>query len=265
MFLSNATYAFTVTLWLFALLPVQLMAQSNWVSRISPGEELEYLVHYGWVNGGRAHLRLNDTIVDGQEVHHARAVGRTTGLADKLFKVYDVYESFFDPQTKLPVKAIRDVQEGKYERYNEVFFNHQEQQLKSGRSGLKEFPDTLQNKIFDILAAFYYARDHLFNEIRKDKNITIDTYFTDKFWPLTIRYRGKETVKTKLGKIPCYRFSPVVEPGRVFESKNDVSIYISRGRNRVPISVKMDIIVGSFKTDLVDYSGLKYPLKTVDD
>jgi len=242
-----------------------LAAQSNWVSRIQAGEELEYLVHYGWINGGKAKLTLEKTTLKGRDVYHAKAVGRTIGLADRLFRVYDVYESYFDPDTKLPVKAIRNVREGRYRRYNEVFFNHDEHSLRSMRSGKKAYPDSLKRYLFDILSAFYYARDHKFNTISRDRIITLDTYFTDKFWPLTIRFTGYETVKTKLGKIPCFRFSPVVEPGRVFESKDDVSIYISRDQNRVPISVKMDIIVGSFKTDLIDYSGLKYPLKTVDD
>lgn len=245
--------------------PAMLKAQANWVSRIQSGEELEYLVHYGWIKGGKAKLTLKDTTFKGREVYHALAVGRTVGLADRLFRVYDVYESYFDPDTKLPVQAIRNVREGRYRRYNEVYFNHEERTLRSMRSGKKAYPDSIKGNVFDILAAFYYARDHLFNEVEKNRVITIETYFTDKFWPLTIRFTGYETVKTKVGKIPCYRFSPVVEPGRVFESRDDVSIYISRDRNRVPVSVKMDIIVGSFKTDLINYSGLKYPLKTVED
>ncbi len=44
-------------------------------------------------------------------------------MADALFKVKDIYESYIEPETELPVFSIRNIQEGRYRKYNEVFFD----------------------------------------------------------------------------------------------------------------------------------------------
>jgi hypothetical protein len=49
-----------------------------------------------------------------------------------------------------------------------------------------------------------------------------------------------------------------VEPGRIFEKEDDMNIYLSADRNRVPIRVEFNLKVGSVKCDLIEYSGLKY-------
>ena len=45
-------------------------------------------------------------------------------MADAIFKVVDIYESFMDPVTELPVKSIRNIREGRYRKYNVVLFDH---------------------------------------------------------------------------------------------------------------------------------------------
>ena len=45
-------------------------------------------------------------------------------MVDALYKVLDIYESYIDPVTELPVKSIRNVREGRYRKYNVVMFDH---------------------------------------------------------------------------------------------------------------------------------------------
>ena len=41
-------------------------------------------------------------------------------MADAIFKIIDIYESYMDPETELPVKSIRNISEGRYRKYNVV-------------------------------------------------------------------------------------------------------------------------------------------------
>ena len=93
--------------------------------------------------------------------------------------------------------------------------------------------------------------------------IPITTFFGDEIFPFPLRYKGIETVKTKLGKHKCYRFDPVVEVGRIFESEDDMTIWISADDNMVPIRVKFDMILGSVKCDLVKYKNLPSDLHSI--
>ena len=70
-------------------------------------------------------LRSNPIHLEGKEVWHAKFSARTTGIADAIFKVIDIYEVDIDPKTELPVRSIRNVHEGKYRRYNVVTFDHE--------------------------------------------------------------------------------------------------------------------------------------------
>lgn len=233
-----------------------LLFQNVQAQEFNAGETLKFRLYYGFLNAGHATLSLLETEWNGQEIYFARAVGKTTGLTDKLYNVYDVYSSFFDKETCLPLKAIRDIVEGNYTRYNEVTYDHEKQYLVSQASGKHEF----EGLMFDVVSAFYYMRRKGFGELAPGDILKIPTYFTDEFWDLEIRYRGKENVTTDLGTIPCYKFVPVVEPGRVFDREDDLKVWISDDGNFIPIRIQMDLIVGSFKADLESYSNLAKPL-----
>jgi len=87
--------------------------------------------------------------------------------------------------------------------------------------------------------------------------IKINTFFDNELFPFDIRYRGTEKVRTKMGTYQCIKLVPFVEPGRIFEKEDDMTIYLSDDVNRVPIRVEFTLKVGSVKCDLIEYSGLR--------
>lgn len=217
------------------------------------GEQLKYLVHFGFIDGGVASLVMEELEVSGKKIHHAKAIGKSVGVTDRLFKVRDVYETFIDANNGLPVKAIRDITEDKYKYYDEVLFNRKENFVITKRKGKVKVPENT----VDILSAFYYARRTMFSDLKQGDVLKIDTYFDDGIFTLEIRYKGTETIKTKMGKVNCLKFCPVVEPGRIFDTENDVTIWISNDKNFLPVRIQFDLIVGSLKCDLIEYQNLK--------
>ncbi|MCX7955288.1 MAG: DUF3108 domain-containing protein [Bacteroidales bacterium] len=222
-------------------------------------ETLEYLAYYGFIDGGYAILKLNEYEVNGKKYFYAIASGYSIGLADKLFKVRDVYETYVSKDTWLPIKAIRNISEGNYRYYDEIIFDRSQNKALTKRKGYVDIPENTM----DILSAFYYARNFYFKNIKPGDIITLQTYFDDGLFLLQIRCKGFEQIKTKLGKINCILLSPVVEPGRIFDTQDDVKIWISNDGNFIPIRVQFDLLVGSIKCDLVKYENLKYKLNFI--
>lgn len=219
-------------------------------------EHLKYVIHYGFVRGGKASLKLKSGRYKGQDVYHLILSGRTTGLTNSLFGVRNTYESFVDKETLLPIKAIRNIKEGSYKRYNELLFDRENNKVLSKRSGEKDVVEG----VHDILSAFYFARTKLFNsDLVEGQNLKIDTYFSDKPFLLQFKFMGYETINSKIGKIKCYKFIPVVETGRAFKNKDDMHIWISADANKVPIRVQFDLFIGSLRCDLISF-----PHMTVD-
>lgn len=234
------------------------------VSSYQPGEKVHYVVQYGVITGGVAALELKNEILNGEEVWHSNITARTTGLADAIFKVVDTYESYINPESELPVKSIRNIREGRYRKYNVVLFDHKTRSdsaiLESDLTGRH----MAQAGIHDILSCFYWFRNHILpfpEKLKKGEITTIMTWFTDELYPIRLRYIGTEDVKTKVGRIHCYKFNPVTETGRLFKTEEDVSFWFSADKNFLPVKIRFDIFVGGFTVDLDRYEGLKYPLE----
>jgi hypothetical protein len=228
-----------------------------------PGEKVSYIIHYGMINGGVATLELKKDTFSGKEVWHSAMEARTTGVADALFRVRDVYESFMSPSTELPVKSIRNINEGRYHKYNVVLFDHGSRKdsaiLSSDLSGKHVAP----SGIHDILSCFYWFRNHHLpnmENVKPGQMIEMTTWFADELYPIRMKFIGKEEVKTKAGKILCYKFNPVTEVGRLFKTQEDVSFWFSADKNYLPVKIRFDIFVGAFMVDMADYTGLLYPL-----
>lgn len=237
-----------ILLVILALLSLNTMAQKIVGEK---SERLNYVVHYGFITGGKASLDLTKEILNNDTVYHAKLTGTTAGLFKTIYKVKDIYESYFSTKTLLPKKAIRNISEGNYKRYNVVTFDREKNQINSKRSGIKDVPVG----IHDILSAFYYARVKYFNNnLKKGQVIKIMTYFSDEEFLLQFRFMGYETIKSKIGKIRCYKIVPIVQTGRSFKDADDMTVWISADRNKIPVRAQFNLFLGSLRCDLTNFS-----------
>ena len=220
------------------------------------GEKLIYQIRYGFIVGGMTTLTIQDTLINNKPVFHAVGIGETTGVAEQIYGVKDIYESWFDKESNLPIKQIRNIREGGYTKYNEVTYNRQNNTVHSLLSGEHAVPEN----ILDLVSTFYYLRRIDFTKLKEGDVILVNMYFADEIFPFRLRFRGREPLKTKFGKIDCLKISPVVEPGRMFKSKDDLTIWFTDDGNYLPVLVKMNIrIVGAIILKLVKYENIMNP------
>ncbi|MFO7657393.1 MAG: DUF3108 domain-containing protein, partial [Bacteroidales bacterium] len=144
--------------------------------------------------------------------------------------------------------------------YNEVFYSHQDCTLYSQRS---DSTFKVPSNILDMVSTLYYIRSLKIEKMSKGNAIEVITFFGDEIFPFKIRYTGKEDVKTKFGTINCYRFDPVVEPGRIFKSEDDMTIWISNDQNLIPVLIRFNMWIGSVKCELDRYTNLKYKFSSL--
>ena len=62
---------------------------------------------------------------NGKTLYLCVGEGKSYPIFDKFFRVRDRYESFVDTATMLPVKFVRNVDEGGHKIYNNVTFNQE--------------------------------------------------------------------------------------------------------------------------------------------
>ena len=212
-------------------------------------EEIKFNLKFGFVKGGEAELIIKDTTFNGKKAIHYFMEGKTTGLTDKLFGVNDIYETTVDAQSRLPLKSIRNIKEGKYRWYNETLFYHDIDSLNSQKSGWRKTPENL----VDIISVFFYfINQHLFEEIEVGHTVTLPTFHADKIDDVTVKYLGEDRVETDLGKIDCYVLAPVVDKGKLLKRSDGLKFFISK-ENKMPVLLEFDMKVGALRAILKSY------------
>lgn len=223
------------------------------------GEKLEYLMHYGWIDGGEASLLLTDTTYLGSSVLHAYIKAETAGIAQKLYNLLNIYESWFDPNNYLPVRAKVHKREGpKYKYADDISYNHEQNYVISNKKGKVKVAENC----LDVVSAFYFIRQIDFNKMKKGQTLELPTFFLGDPYNLKVVYMGTETVSIELGNFLCHKLMPVTS-GSSFEADDSMTIFITDDTNGIPVQIKMDLWVGSLKMDLISHKGLKVKLESV--
>ncbi len=220
------------------------------------GETLKYKVGYKWgainVTAGYATFNVSKTSYNGNPAYHLVGKGSSTKTFDRYFKVRDRYESFVSTKTLLPYQFIRQVDEGGYKTYNNVKFNRSSNSAKSTNGTYKT-----KSCVHDVISAIYLARNIDFGKMSVGKKTYIDLFLDDQNYHIYVKYLGKETIKTSLGKIKCRKITPQLIDGTVFDSKSTMYIWVTDDANQVPVRVKSSVSVGAVVVDLTGYSNLR--------
>ncbi|HKL32466.1 MAG TPA: DUF3108 domain-containing protein [Tangfeifania sp.] len=212
-------------------------------------ERILFNLKFGFVKGGEAVLNINDTLFQSQPAIHYYLEVRTTGLTDKLFGVNDIYESIVDAQTRLPLKSVRNIKEGKYRWYNETLFFHDKDSLLSQKSGWRPAPENL----VDIVSVFFYfINNHLMENIEKGEKVSLPTFHADKIDTVSVQYQGDRMIKSDLGEIDTYVLAPTVDKGKLLNRSDGLKFFISK-ESKLPVLLEFDMRVGALRAILQSY------------
>lgn len=226
------------------------------------GEKVVYKVYYNmgmiWAGAGTATFTTKLETYNNKPVYHVKGIGKTYPSYEWFYKVYDVYESFIDTSSMMPLKFLRDVNEGGFKFKNNISFNHERNQAIS-TNGVFDVPECIQ----DVLSTIYYARNIDYNKYKPGDKIPFSMFLDDEVFNLYIRYIGKETVKTKYGTFKAIKIAPLLVEGTMFKGGEKMMVWVSDDENRVPVRVDSPILIGSIKVDLVEYENLRHPFKAM--
>jgi len=215
-----------------------------------PIEEMEYILRFGFIKGGKATLTAQNEKLNKRSAIHYRMRGKTTGMVDRIFEVNDIYESWVDPKTYLPMKSVRNVREQKYRFYDEVIYDHTNDSVFSLKEGRIKVP----NNVNDLVSVFFFIRQNqYFESMLAGKRVEIPVFHGDELFMMYLEYRGKETIDTKIGRKECYVVSPKVPKGKLLKGSDDLKIYITADGNRLPIYAEFNLMLGALKCELDMY------------
>lgn len=264
--IQNSKFKIQNFILFFFLLPMILLgqedlrhAQNNTFQR---GEFLKYRVFYDswityWMTAGYGTMEIaNEPVrINGRDTYHIEVNGNSSGLFNLFYKVNDKFETFMDEEGLMPLKFIRYTREGGYKKDDTVYFDHAGSKAVSIRK-TKDITPYVQ----DIVSAFYFVRNWDFDTAETGDKYYVDFFLDDSLYHSEIIFMGRQQVRTEFGKIHCMGFKPKVAQGDLFQEPYPMELWVTDDRNKIPVLMKSAVFIGSVKIELVEYSGLRYPL-----
>ena len=224
------------------------------------GEVLQYKLKYGFITAAEATIKvLNSSLkFDDKPTYNLVVDAKTSGTFDIFYKIRDHYDSYIDKENLTPYFYQEDVKEASYKRKDKARFTQSTKKVVSNRGTFTAPTD----QTFDLVSAYYFSRSLDISKLKIGELFKLNYFLGEKIHQLQIKYVGKEVVDSKLGKIRCLKFSPSIEPGRIFRKDSNLYLWITDDGNRVPVKAQVEIIVGAVTMEIKSASGLKYPLAT---
>ena len=236
------------------LFPLTTYSQSDLPYKV--GEYSAFDISFKGIKVGSAEMKIEKQIkINGVSTFHIIGKGKTASFFDWFFKVRDVYETYFDTSKIRPVKFVRDIHEGGYEKKQQYIFKHS-----AGKVFWKDTSHVIFPATQDMLSALFYARTFNKNDLLQKKSFFVPIFMDEENYSLEILYLKDEKVKTNFGEVNCMVFKPKMQEGRVFEDGEEMKIWISDDRNHLLVKVETQIWAGIIKAILVKHQGVKYPL-----
>lgn len=249
-----------------SLFSTSLFAQADFCSSrntsYQAGEKLSFKVYYNvgfiWVYAGDAVFNINRQEMNGHKTYHIIGDGKTSKSYEWAYKVRDRYETYVDEETMLPVKFVRNVDEGGMKIFNNVNFYHSK-----GKAVSTNGTYSITRCTQDVLSTIYYARNIDYNRFKPGDKIPFNMFLDDKLYSLYIRYLGKERITTKYGTFNAIKIAPLLIEGTIFKGGEKMMVWVSDDKNHIPLRVNSPILIGSVKVDMMNYENLRNPLTSL--
>ncbi len=238
------------------------------------GEFLEYRLHLGMLTAGEASLSILPEIErrNGRPCYRIDVYGKTTGFTDFLYSVKDNWGTYYDTASLVPHQFYRNIQEGRYRKYEVVDFDHlnakakvtslDKHTFKPKKTETFDIPSNIQ----DLVSGYYFIRTMDFSNVQPNDTLVVQAFFDKELFNMKIRFVRREVLKTKLGKIRALTFAPIMPENSIFDGEDSILMWMSDDENKIPLKVRAKMfLVGSVEVDITAASNIKSKLALVED
>lgn len=225
------------------------------------GERLSFEISYGFITAAEAFFTVSPSpvTISGRETYEVNFETNSRPSFDVIYKVRDNYKSYIDTRGIFPWKYEQHIREPKFSKDFEVNFlpDSVKVKTKNNNEAVREFqaPAYVQ----DIISAFFYVRTLDLSKSKEGEVISVPVFNDDKHFDLAVKIIGRETVDVASGEFKTIIVQPMLSEG--FTNKtSDIYVYLSDDERKIPVKVKMKIVIGALVAELTEYSGLRGPL-----
>ena len=233
-------------------------------NRFNTGEELSFDLGYGWFTLGKAELSISNQLHQLEQTNCFKVdiKGKTTGLLGAFSKVDDTWGGYVDAQSLLPLSAYADLHEGKYQRKEDIRYNHTDgtitiNMVKKNKPRPTKYYE-FEGEIYDLISGYLKLRNIDYSLLSPGDTVQFRAFYDEIYYDFGVLFEGIEEVKTEVGKLKAYRIVPIIPENKIFPGINPITAWISADPNQLPLLIEADMFFGHAFVALTDYKNIKY-------
>jgi len=227
------------------------------------GERFTYNVSWKVFDAGIATMTLAEkTSFQNEETYRIDAAVYSTGIVSALFKVVDVFESFFQASDLCSRRITKQIQEGRRHRETIVTFDAKARQARMEDRDLNR-PDLAPKRtespvpscVQDVISALYVIRT---KTLRVGELVQFPINDGGRTYEVTVEIQAQEEVRTPAGTFQAFRLEPKVFDG-LFKSKGRLFVWVTADAARMPVQLKAKINIGTITAALTQADRIPVP------
>jgi uncharacterized protein DUF3108 len=227
------------------------------------GERFTYNVSWKVFDAGIATMTLAEkTSFQNEETYRINATVYSTGIVSALFKVVDVFESFFQARDLCSRRITKKIQEGRRHRETVVTFDAKARQARMEDRDLnlpdlppKRTESPVPSCVQDVISALYVIRT---KTLRVGELVQFPINDGGRTYDVTVEIQAQEEVRTPAGTFQAFRLEPKVFDG-LFKSKGRLFVWVTSDAARMPVQLKAKINIGTITATLTQADRLPVP------
>jgi hypothetical protein len=227
------------------------------------GERLTYNVSWKVFDAGIATMTLAErTSFQNEDTYRINATVYSTGIVSALFKVVDVFESFFQARDLCSRRITKKIQEGRRHRETVVTFDAKAHRAQMEDRDLnrpdlppKRSESPLPSCVQDVISALYVIRT---KTLRVGELVQFPINDGGRTYDVTVEIQAQEEVRTPAGTFQAFRLEPKVFDG-LFKSKGRLFVWVTTDTARIPVQLKAKINIGTITAVLTQADHVPVP------
>ncbi len=234
------------------------------------GERLVYRLYYNWKFVWIPAGEVVFTVKENEDNYKFEARGKTFSSYESFFKVDDYFAASCDKETMEPRTFLRDVHEGKYFKFDSIYFHPDTLLMTTVNGKSREQAKTAQfssdHCIQDMLSIIYKIRNVDIDQVKKKDRLDASIFFDNEAFDigLTLKKKNKQKKIKNLGTYNTHLLEAELVDSYVFEEGSKMKVWFSADQNKVPLQIESPVSIGSVKAILHSHESLKYPLNALD-
>ena len=236
------------------------------------GEDITYKVYYHlgfvWLSAAQVSFSVNDTLYHNKNKLCLKSQGASLSSYSWIFSVKDHFLSIVDKPSLQPLVYYRNTKEGSHSVNNRITFNSSQHKAFTfvNDSDTLPYHDTVhyKNYLRDVLTSVYYVRNIPFEKLEKGSIFNVKTIMDHKIVYIKVDYLGKEEITHKnKNKYWSYKIAAQTIEGSIFAKNQKLYVWISTDKNRIPLKISSEILVGSVEAYLDKVKNIHYPQSSI--